>query len=113
MNIKQFYKGLRCISGVVHKDIAMPQLTILLLVAENEGISSPEISEWLDMPQGTVSRNVIKLSHKLVQNAKGEWRQVGYDLVETRPDIHETRRHSVYLTKKGKQVIKALKKAIE
>ena len=113
MDIKQFFKGIKCISGVIHKDIAMPQLTILLLVAENEGITQTELAEIMGIPQGTVSRNVLKLSEKFVQNAKGDWRQAGYDLVETRPDIDETRRLAVYLTRKGKDVIKALKKALE
>jgi len=113
MDIKQFFKGIKFISDVIHKDIAMPQLTIFLLVAENEGITQPELGEIMKIPQGTVSRNILKLSSKLVQNAKGEWRQAGYDLVVTRPDIDESRRNVVYLTRKGKDVIKALKKALQ
>jgi DNA-binding MarR family transcriptional regulator len=113
MDIRQFTKGIKCISSVVHKDIAMPQLTILLLVAQEQGISQPDLAMIMGIPQATVSRNVLKLSEKFVQNAKGDWRQTGYDLVETRPDPYETRRHAVYLTKKGKQVINALKKSIE
>ena len=47
------------------------------------------------------------------QGVKGTWKQVGYELIETRPYLYERRMNAVYLTKKGEQIIKGLKKAIK
>jgi DNA-binding MarR family transcriptional regulator len=113
MDIKQFIQGINFIRAAVHKDIAMPQLAIFLLVAENDGITQTEIAERFNMPQGTVSRNVAKLGHLMTKDSKGNWKQMGYELVENIPDQHETRRNAVFLTNKGKQIIKGLKKAIK
>ncbi len=86
----------------------MQHLAMLLQVAINEGITQTEISETISMPQGTTSRNVSKLSSRIVKNRQGKWVEDGYCLLETRPDVDESRRHAVYLTNKGKQFFKDL-----
>ena len=113
MEIKQFMKGIHFIREVIHKDIAFPQLTIFLIVAENEGITQGELADRLKIPKGTVSRNVLKLGDLLVEDSKGVWKQKGYGLVEQIPDSYDSRANACYLTKHGKSVFNALKKAIK
>ena len=113
MEIRQFMKGINFIREVIHKDIAFPQLTIFLIVAENEGITQGELADRLKLPKGTVSRNVIKLGDLLVQDSKGVWKQKGYDLVKQIPDSHDPRASACHLTNHGKSVYSALKKAIK
>ena len=97
----------------IHKDVAFPQLRIFLMVCRNQGITQTELSKNLNMPQATVSRNVIKLGNLMVQDSKGHWKQKGYGLVEARPDIDESRRNAVYLTKKGAKVADKIAQAIK
>ena len=92
----------------IHKDIAFPQLTVFILVALNQGITQPELAKILKVPQGTVSRNVIKLGDLLIQDKNGIWKDLGYNLVEQKPDIDDPRRSACYLTKKGAVVAKGL-----
>lgn len=113
MEIKQFMKGIHFIRNAIHKDIAFPQLTIFLIVAENKGITQGELAQKLKIPKGTVSRNVIKLGDHIIQNAQGNWVQKGYDLVEQIPDKYDSRANACYLTKRGRQVYNDLKEAIK
>jgi DNA-binding MarR family transcriptional regulator len=113
MDIKQFISGINFIRDFVHKDFAFPQLSILLIVSQEQGITQSDLAERLKIPQVTISRNVAKLGHKMKQGVKGTWKQVGYELIETRPYLYERRMNAVYLTKKGEQIIKGLKKAIK
>lgn len=113
MEIRQFMKGINFIREEIHKDIAFPQLTIFLIVAENKGITQGELAQMLKIPKGTVSRNVIKLGDLPVQDSKGIWKQRGYELVEQIPDKYDPRANACYLTKKGRQVYNDLKEAIK
>ena len=113
MEIRQFMKGINFIREEIHKDIAFPQLTIFLVVADNKGITQGELAQILKIPKGTVSRNVIKLGDLIVQNAQGNWVQKGYDLVEQIPDKYDARANACYLTKRGRQVYNDLKEAIK
>lgn len=91
---------------LVHPEIPAQQLAILYLVAQRPGITHTEIGTILEMPQGTVSRNVQKLAIKVVEKVRGPAETYGYGLVENRPDYRtDPRRNAVYLTKKGEQVI--------
>lgn len=108
MKIDQLREIIEFIRKTIHRDFAMPQLSILLLVAENEGISQPDISKRLDMPQASVSRNVTKLCKKLVTQRTGTVNR-GYELCEISPDPAEPRRLNVFLTNKGKKFIEELR----
>lgn len=85
-------------------DIAITQLTIFLTVCYREGITMTELGEYLNMPQGSVSRNVKVLSRYLVEGENG--REVrGYDLIRTEPALDDRRRLAVYLTGKGRYLL--------
>jgi DNA-binding MarR family transcriptional regulator len=100
------------IRELIHQEIPAQQLSIFYLVAENEGITHGEIAKELRMPQATVSRNVAKLSSKMVEGRDRELVDVGYGLVENRDDIVDPRRNAVYTTPKGQEVLKAVAKAV-
>ncbi len=93
----------------VHPDFAMSQVALFLLVALNNGITMPEIAEKLNMPVGAVSKNVTRLSKRLVK-IDGVSKLVGYDLIQAAPDLEERRRYSVTLTQKGHKIIHELEK---
>ena len=108
MKIRQFRTVVEFIRKEVNPEFPIQQLSVLLLVAEEEGITQTEISQILSMPQATVSRNVAKLGNKVVQR-DGKSKMIGYGLVENRQDVvHDPRRLAVYLTDKGKKFIKDL-----
>ena len=85
----------------------------LLAIAEEDGITQPKIADKLGWPQGTVSRNVKKLSVYLVESETGAKRKAGYELVEQRPDTFDRKANAVYLTPKGKKVLKEISDIIE
>jgi DNA-binding MarR family transcriptional regulator len=98
----------------IFAELRLQQLDLLLLVAERHGngISHTEISKVMGMPQGTVSRNVQKLSLKKVRRSDGEIEPYGYGLVENRIDPFESRQYLVFLTEKGKNLIARLEKIL-
>lgn len=99
-NVRQF------IRKEIHAEFNPQQESIFLVVCMNDGITQPEICEALDMPQGTVSRNILRLSDNYVKDPRtGAYKQVGYGLVDSRQDeVIDSRRRSVFLTKKGKAI---------
>ena len=109
MDINHFRNVINFIRREIYLDFPLPQLEVLLLVIENEGISQTDISKKLNMSQASVSRNVAKLSSKVIKNEDGSYRKVGYGLLENRPDAIESRSYNVFLTDKGKQFVKDLK----
>jgi len=90
---------------LVHPEIPAQQMSILYLVAENEGITHGEIAKRLYMPQATVSRNVAKLAAKLVEDRSGKFVDTGYGLVRNVDDVVDPRRNAVFLTSKGQKVV--------
>jgi DNA-binding MarR family transcriptional regulator len=94
---------------LINEDLALQQLLLLFAVANKEGITHTELAKIYNMSQAAVSRNIGKLALKRfrdpVTNAEVE---SGYDLVVNKDDIYEPRRFSVYLTDKGKDVIRKL-----
>lgn len=109
--INGFLEGLSFIRSNIHSDMALQQLHLYLVVAKKEGVTMPELEKLLDMPQGTVSRNIKKLS-KYVERYKGKDMLQGYDLVYTSPDIYDRRINAVYLTEKGRKVLADLEKVL-
>lgn len=90
-------------------DLVGTQLQLFLVICNNEGITSLELAEYLDKPQGSLSRNLKKLS--LYKNSKGDMR--GFDLIQTRPDYDNRRTLAIYLTDKGRKLKAELKKTLE
>ena len=109
MDINHFRNVINFIRKEIYMDFPLPQLEVLLLVIENDGISQSDISKRLNMSQGAVSRNVAKLSSRVKQMDDGSYEKMGYGLLENRPDEIESRSYNVFLTDKGKQFVKDLK----
>ena len=95
----------------VYLEIPVQQLELVLRVAEEEGVTMPELQKLTGMSQGSVSRNVRELSSYL-REEDDKKSLVGYGLLEKRPDLHNPRRFAVYLTDKGKQVVSAFEQAV-
>jgi DNA-binding MarR family transcriptional regulator len=101
--INRFDRGISYIREQLNGDFALPQLAIFLLVARNEDITMVEIGERLNMPQGTVSRNVKALS-KYHTREGNKVNTHGYDLLKVEPDLFDRRKFAVTLTTKGKEI---------
>lgn len=102
--INKIFDVIEYIRKNVYTDLALPQLTIYLLVCLKEGVTQTEISNELNMPQGSVSRNLKILSKYFEETEDGKKEIRGYDLVRLEPDLEERRRLAVFLTKRGKAV---------
>ena len=91
----------------VNKDLPSQHIAIFMAVAENEGVTMPELIRQLDMPQGTLSRNVKLLSRFMAQEG-GRTVLKGHDLLRTEPV--PTGRHAlaVYLTENGKFLLREI-----
>lgn len=100
MSVTNLLKVLELVRGRVHRELPLQQLQMLLTVAERPGITMPELMATLDMPQGTVSRNVKALSHYVVwQN--GVAIPHGRGLLRTLPSVDNRQVLAVYLTGRG------------
>jgi len=97
----------------IFAELPLQHVMLLLAIAEEDGITQPKIADKLGWPQGTVSRNVKKLSVYLVESETGAKRKAGYELVEQRPDTFDRKANAVYLTPKGKKVLKEISDIIE
>ena len=73
---------------------------VFLTVAMEEGVTSPELVEQLQLPQQTISRKVRNLGQTV--NAAGELE--GYNLIRIVP---KGKAHSLFLTDSGKELWKA------
>jgi len=95
----------------VNKEMPGQHIALLLMVAENPGITMPELVQALGMPQGTVSRNVKVLSN-YVEYEEGVARRKGRNLLRTQPD-HENRQVlAVFLTGRGEALVEELAKTL-
>ena len=111
-NLYQLYKALMHIRTDVDPDMPIQQLLIFLEVCLQEGITMTELGEHLDMPSGTVSRNVKVMSKYVVDN--GHKKEIkGADLFVLQRDLEERRRLGAYLTTKGKRVETELLKILD
>ena len=82
--------------------LTVTQLNIIVLVAAQPGITHGEIAKRLNMVQGSVSRNCSRLSE---HSRYG--RNKGYGLIVPKIDLKiSSGRYAMYLTQKGKGVIK-------
>ena len=95
----------------LNKDLPSQHIALLLAVAQEPGITMPELCKRLDMPQGTVSRNVKLMSHYADKN--GDAAKKGYGLLETEPATSNRYQLAVSLTAEGERLIQKLVKAME
>lgn len=92
-----------------HPHLSFEALQLIIVVHHNPGISMPNLADFLDLQDSTVSRNVKKLS--MYVDDKGQTN--GYDLIETKPDLINRKRLGCHLTEKGKGLIERLNLAFE
>lgn len=105
------FDALRLIRQRVSKDMPTQQILLLLTVARRPGITMPELMQTLDMPQGTVSRNVKALAHSVSwQNGIAVPR--GYGLLRTMPSSENRQVLAVFLTGRGETLIEELARQI-
>ena len=95
----------------VHKEMPIQHIVLLLTVAENPGITMPELVASLDMPQGTVSRNV-KIMSSYMEWDNGVARTRGRNLLRTLPDADNRHVLAVYLTGRAEALILELGRTI-
>ena len=106
-DIDRIFKVVEHLRKNVNKDFPSQHVAIFLAVAQNPGITMPELIRQLDMPQGTLSRNV-KLLSRFMEHENGKSSLRGHDLLRTEPV--PTGRHAlaVYLTDKGEFLLREL-----
>lgn len=95
----------------VHKEMPIQHIVLLLTVAEHPGITMPELTATLEMPQGTVSRNVKVLS-SYVEWEDGVARCRGRNLLRTLPDPDNRHVLAVHLTGRGEALIQELARTV-
>lgn len=105
--ISQLWAALGVLRHHVHKELPLQHITLLLAVSEHPGITMPELMKLLDMPQGSLSRNVKALS-RYIEREKGVAVSRGYDLLRTERDPRQRRVLTVYLTSRGEALIRTL-----
>jgi DNA-binding MarR family transcriptional regulator len=105
--VNAFEKMISLVRGKIHKDFALSQLHLFLLICINDGITQTNLAKRATMPQATVSRN-IRILGQAYDKKSGKIE--GYDLVEVKPDLHERRKLACFLTAKGRDMRDALLK---
>ena len=81
------------------KDRVTPtQLTIMILVEQNPGISQVDVGRILDMDRATTMAIIDKLQDR-------QW-------LERRKSIQDKRKHALHLTSKGNTALKEMKKEV-
>lgn len=88
-----------------HGDIPLKTMRFIFFVALNPGVTQVEISDALGIPEGTVSRHLAKLGSRIQKTQSGDYKPVGFGLIETKTDFDDTRIKRIHLTKKGQKVI--------
>ena len=86
-NLTQLSNVVSFLRTEVNKDLPMQHLAILLAVVEQPGISMQKLYPQLDMPQGTLSRNVKVLVNQ-------------YGLLYTEQIPNNRKQYAVYPTDK-------------
>lgn len=91
--------------SLLRPNIPLHQVTLFLRLALDEGHSQKYYSERFNLPPSTVSRAMLDLGKKM---RGGE---AGLGLVEERTSAHSLREHEVYISTKGRDLLrKAVRK---
>lgn len=83
-------------------EVPLSQLEVFFIVAENDGISEEEIAKQVSFPGPTVKRNIMKLADVAEGSYLLKTGKPGYAVCRVSDE------GSVFLTEKGKQLIKDL-----
>ena len=96
-------RALRYARAELGPDVTAQRLLILINVYLHEGVSQIELLQTLDSTSiPALSRNLADLSRRTSR------RGIGPDLVELRADPDNLRKKRVYLTPKGRQLLRRL-----
>jgi DNA-binding MarR family transcriptional regulator len=97
----------------LNKDLPSQHIALLLAVAQQPGITMPELCEQLDMPQGTVSRNVKLMSHFCDKKGSNGVTKKGYGLLETDQAPSNRYQLAVFLTAEGERLVQKMARVME
>jgi DNA-binding MarR family transcriptional regulator len=85
----------------IYPDMSIRQAALFVKIAKKEGINHAELTETLNIPQTSVSRNVLRMARRVPHDKDGSTEITGLDLIENRQDIHTPKKHAVHLTERG------------
>ncbi len=97
----------------LNKDLPSQHIALLLAVAQQPGITMPELCKMLDMPQGTVSRNVKLMSHFCDKKGNNSVAKKGYGLLETDQAPSNRYQLAVFLTTEGERLVQKLARLMD
>ena len=104
MDLSVFERGLEAFASIAPTSFPLHHVQVFIYVAQHEGCTYKEIEDELSLTNSSVSRTI---------NALGGTHRKGYeghDLLLVQNDIEEGRRYTVWLTKKGKSIMRQLDK---
>jgi len=114
ITIIRFGRAVSYLRDKVNPDMVLGQVAVFLFVAEHEGATMSDAANLMGMLSGTLSRNVKMLSQFRRKGASGNYGEVeGDDLLDVRPDLSERKRNALYLSKRGKEVLRQLEIILE
>lgn len=98
----------------MNEDTLMPHIDIFIRVAENEGITMPDLIKKTGIKQSSLSRHIKFLSnYHEVDPASGTTLEKGMGLLRVEPDKLNRKRFAVFLTEKGKKVLGEIDEAMK
>ncbi|MFC1523976.1 hypothetical protein ACFL6N_04215 [Thermodesulfobacteriota bacterium] len=105
----------RFLRNELSSDLQLQTLHTLLAIATS---SEPKDNKSLEkelgqVSQAAISRNVRNLGTIMVKQKDGSHQKAGYGLIDTRPDLYETRRLASELNDDGKKLIAKLRKILK
>ncbi len=135
MKVRNLLSVIKYVREELSMTLPIQHFHLFLAVAANEGITMPELSADLKMPQGTVSRNVKALCQfqrfltpaEVVRFVAGEELETedffvsrkgkpsaldGHDLLRVEPSLENRRVHAVFLTPKGRTFLSEIEKRL-
>lgn len=96
--VTQLSEVITCLRTELNKDLPIQHIALLLAVVQQPGISMQALMDRLDMPQGSVSRNVKLLSDT------GR----GYGLLRNEQDLVNRKQVVVFPTQKCIELVEKL-----
>lgn len=98
--ITRLERAIKLIHSYTKDELVGTQLMIFLAVAQKEGMEMQELSAYVEKPQGSLSRNIKKLS--IYKDNNGN--KAGHDLLDVRPSYNNRRALAVHLSQKGRML---------
>ena len=103
-DLGRLFDAVEMLRKQVKKDMPSQHIALLLTVSQHPGASMPELCDLLEMPQGTLSRNVKVLS-SYGECSERFAKVEGLGLLYTEQDKDSRHARAVFLSEKGQAVI--------